>query len=331
MIKNTLFGTSELLKASPERWGFRFAMLAAATFMYMKSGAPLTGFEVVIAALALGIAALIFEYVGAKNMAVSWFERSPGAVFGWSLLWAGAFLFSANNWVGAASDAEAGKATVQKAAYVSYDDSRKSLDVERQRVAAEVKSVADLEAMTWQALPKVGSTAIASSGAAKAILDAAKPGTNRHLQATRAYEDLKARERWGDDLRKARAQLASAREALKSAQDKAEHTKVTSSEDRTDLRMLMKYAGMSADTAGDFQSAIRIAAVSLFISLFAWLHIREAYKGKPRQPWFNWRGAITRARKLWDGTDHTVVNNHYLSTHTIRTDAGMRPVTMQIA
>lgn len=301
--------TVSLIRTSPERWGFRFAMVAAVVFMVMKSGMPLTGYEAMAAGLALGAAALIFEYVGAKNMAVSWFERSPGALFGWGLLWLGAFVFSANNWLGAASDTEAGKAMVQKAAFVSYDDGRKDLEAARKRVKADEDTLEKLKAMTWQPLPKVNGKDIASAEAAKVIMESTREGSTRHTQASIAYADLKQREKWSADIKAAEKQLAEGRDQLRAAQAKASATKVASSEDRSDLRFYTKYASMTPEAAGDFQSFIRIGAVSLFISLFAWLHIRDDYKGKPRRPWisFNVLGLIARIRKAWDGTDHTQI------------------------
>jgi len=305
-IKSTLTNGASRAKVRPEIWGMRLSLVAAACYMFMKSGAPTTGYEAIIAGLALGAAALVFEYVGASNMARSWFERRPAALLGWALLWIGAFVYSANNWLGAASDTEAGKANMQKAAYVSYDDGRKDLTAARDRVAADESTLKQLKAMSWQELPKIAGKPVASAEAARVIMDAAREGSTRHTQAAAAFADLKQREKWGEDIKRAEAQLEISRAALQAAGAKAAATKVTTTEDRTDLHFYKAYFGMSDRTAQDMQAALKIGVVSLFISLFAWLHIGAEYAGKPRQPWFNWRAWIARGRRAWDGTE---VNN----------------------
>lgn len=330
-LKSALTSGASSAKVRPEIWGMRLSLVAAACYMLAKSGVPTTGHEMIIAGLALGAAALVFEYVGAKNMARGWFDRRPAALLGWGLLWLGAFAYSANNWLGAASDGEAGKANIQKAAFVSYDDGRKDLAAARDRVAADESTLKQLKAMSWQELPKIAGKPVASAEAAKVIMDAAKEGSTRHTQAAAAFADLKQREKWAADIKRAEAQLDASRAVLKSAGEKAAATKVTTNEDRTDLHFYKAYLGMNDRTAQDLQAVLKIGVVSLFVSLFAWLHVAEDYKGKPRLPWFNWRGMITRARRLWDGTDHTQHHYHMKTMAMVRGADGIsKPVMMDV-
>lgn len=322
-IKDTVGAVGRSLKTAPEIWGLRLALFAAFCFMLKKSGKPVDGEELsYAAALALGLAALIFEYIAAKRVAHGWFTRSPGALLGWGLIWVGAFAYSANNWIGAAGEREASKGNIQKAAFVSYTDTRNAVDAARDRVASEAASLKQLKTMTWQELPKIGGKPVSSPDAAKTIMDAAKEGSTRWTQAKAAFEDLTERAKWQAKVEKAEAQLAEARTALASVEAKAGNVKTVSNDGRDDIRWYVKYAHMSEETAQDFQSFMTVGVTSLFVSLFALLHVAEAYRGKNLPPWINWRGMLTRARKLWDGTDHT--EHHYHTLHMTMTADGRR-------
>jgi hypothetical protein len=331
-LKNTFDVVGRSLRTAPEIWGLRLALFAAFCFMLKKAGKPADGEELsYAAALALGLAALIFEYIAAKRVAHGWFSRSPGALLGWGLIWVGAFAYSANNWIGAAGEREASKGNIQKAAFVSYTDTRTAVDAARERVASESASLKQLKAMTWQELPKVAGKPIASPDAAKTIMDGAKEGSTRWTQAKAAFEDLTERAKWQQKVEKAESQLAEARRQLSDTEAKAGSVKTVSNDTREDLRWYVKYGHMSAETAQDVQSFMTVGVTSLFVSLFALLHVAEAYRGKQLPPWFNWRGLIVRTRRLWDGTDHTVVVNNMHSAHVIRTANGLTPVVMQHA
>ncbi len=328
-VKDALTGSASRFKAGPEIWGLRLALVAAFCFMWMRSGAPTFGFEQVLAGLALGMAALVFEYIAAKKATLGWINRSPVALIGWGIVWAAAFAYAGNNWLGSASDGEAQKANVQKAAFVSYDDSRKDLSSAREREEQDRKSLHQLESMTWQPMPKIGNQTVMSAAAAKAIMEAAREGSSRYRQAEVAFLDLTERAKWQKNVETAKVQHKASLAALKDAETKASNTKVTTSESRTDLRFYVKYAGFSDDVAQDIQALLKIAVVSAFVTFSAVLATLDANKDVPRKPWINWRGWITRARRLWDGTDHTVVVNRMHSTHVIRTDKGLMPATFE--
>jgi len=327
MIKDTL----KKFQAGPELWGLRLALIAAFCFMWMRSGAPLTGYEQIVATLALGMAALVFEFIAAKKATLGWINRSPVALVGWGFVWLAAFAYAGNNWLGAASDGEAHKSNVQKAAFTTYDDGRKALDAARARVQAEQQSLNQLKAMTWQELPKIAGKPVLSADAAKLIMDASKEGSKRHREAEIAFNDLTERAKWQARVEKAEAQLDNARKALALAENTVSATKTTTTDSRTDLRFYIKYAGMSDDVAQDVQALLKIAVVSAFVTFSAVLATLDANKDVPRRPWVNWRGIITRARRLWDGTDHTVVVNRMHTTHMIRGQDGVaRPATFEV-
>ena len=64
----------------PVKWAIRLSLFAAAIAIWVKSGGPITGYETVLFALAIGFAALMFEYQAAKKMTHGWFDRAPAAV-----------------------------------------------------------------------------------------------------------------------------------------------------------------------------------------------------------------------------------------------------------
>jgi hypothetical protein len=185
--------------------------------------------------------------------------------------------------------------------------------------------------MTWQELPKVAGKPVMSVGAAEELLEAAKEGSTRWTQAKVALADLKERAKWQERVDQAEKQLADARLKLVAAKSAAASVKTVSNDTREDLRWYVKYGHIDNETAQDIQSFLKVGVVSLFVSLFAILHVAEMYRGKELPPWINWRGWITRTRRLWDGTDHTVVHNNVYSTHVVRTNNGLAPVVLQAA
>lgn len=299
-IKQALAGIGGSFN-NPLRWAIRLSLFAAIIAIWVKSGGPVTGFEQILFALSIGMAALTFEYIAAKKMANGWIDRNPGALIGWGVIWAGAFLYSANNWLGVAAEGESAKATAQKAAYMAHDDGRQALDAARARVKSEEASLAQLKAMTWQELPKIKGKPVMSADAAKAIMEASKEGTGTHTQAKAAFADLTERANWQAKVERAEAQLADARSKLAESMSKASTTKVATSTQRADLRVYIKYAKLDEETAEDVQSWLKIGVISLFVSLAAIMTVFESRQNEPRRPWFRWRTAIASVRNAWDG------------------------------
>lgn len=286
---------------NPQKWAIRLSLFAAAIAIWVKSGGPVTGYEQILFALAIGMAALVFEYIGAKKMTNAYFDRSLAGLVGWALIWAGAFLYSSNNWLGVAAEGENAKATAQKASFVSYQDSRTDLDSARARLKAAEATVAEIKAMTWQAMPKVGKDTVMSVDAAQVIIDASKEGTKRWQEATRAKADLAERAKWQGKLETAEREVAAARGDMQDKAKVASTTKATTSDARADLRVYVKYLHMTQETAEDVQSWLKIGVISLFVTLAAVMGVIEQRKDEPRRPWIRWRTALAHVRSAWDG------------------------------
>lgn len=303
----------------PVKWAIRLSLFAAGIAIWVKAGGPVTGYEPVLFALSIGFAALMFEYQAAKKMTHGWFDRAPAAILGWGLIWAGAFLYSCNNWLGAAAEGESAKATAQKASYVSYQDTRSDLTAARERLKAAEATVAEIKAMTWQAMPKVGKDPVMSIEAAQNIIENSKEGSKRWNEATRAKADLEERARWSKKLEAAEAEVKAARSERDARTATASTVKATTSDTRADLRVFTKYLKMDAETAEDVQSWLKIGVISLFVTLAAIMGVIEARKDQPRKPWLRWRTALASVRNAWDGKGIERVEVHKTTTIT---DAG---------
>lgn len=302
-IKDTLAKAGRALE-HPEKWAIRLSLLAAVVAILVKSG--LIDKEhgrsaQIVFALSIGMAALVFEYISAKKMTHGWIDRSLAGLVGWGLIWAGAFAYSCNNWLGVAAEGESAKATAQKAAYVAFTDTRSDLDAARKRVQEDEATVKQIKAMTWQEMPKVKGKAVMSVDAARTLMDNAKEGSTQYTQAKTALEDLTERAKWADKLEKAEARLEEGRKQLTAARSTASSATATTSDQRADLRVYIKYLKMDAETAEDVQSWLKIGVISLFVSLSAILGVLEARSNEPRRPWIRWRSALANVRNAWDG------------------------------
>ena len=330
MIKNTIGGMRRAFD-KPELWLIRCVLVAAVIAVVYYSGDKAKDAPTQAILIFLGLAAGGFHLVGAKKACAAWFNRSIGGLFAWSLVICGAIAWEVNSQMGIASQNQDNLSTIQRTAAVKSQ----TTDAEVNRIAGML--LAKQSESAWKTDP-------GPLGAIQQRIDGAKanrfwdlteqcnapkgPQTRKFCADYRQAEADKAmasrREVLNTEIASLNTELAQARQARMAGPSVA-------SMDRADMRNLKRLTNLSTEDLELSQSLLVVIVMSLFLTVAGWLMKAEEYEGKPRKPWFNWRGYITRIRKLWDGTDHTVVNNHYLSTHTIRTDAGMRPVTMQIA
>lgn len=300
----------------PLIWIIRMVFFAGILAVWMHSGAKPFGFEQLAFSLLLGLAALSFEYLGSTRITRAWFERTPLGVIGWALVWAGAFAYSANAWLGVASEGQATKGAVHKAANFKHVDNR----AERDRLDRDLKAErANIERLRISASYQtvVDGVTLATVDAADAMIDKAK--AHRFWTVTNSCAETR-----GPQTRDfcasyrsavaARANLADAivrKEELKVAEEKvaklepkyekakadAEDTPVVDTAERSDLRMLVRYAAMDSQTAADTQAILKVIVISLFLSLAGFLREAEHHRNKPRKPW----GIGRFLRSLWSG------------------------------
>lgn len=216
--------------------------------------------------LSLGIAALLYEMNSAKAIARAWFNARPGALASATLIWACAFGYSVNNWMGAASESQAEKTNLHRTAFLATGDTRKAV------ADAEAKLARLSEARSLMK-PK---TSVASARATIQTSEAHKSFRStdgcKHTNGpkTRAFCDAYASAiadvvLW-DQLAKQEIALGEAESELTAARSVAGATKVETSESRSDLVILTRYAGMSEADAQIANGLGAIIAISIFLS-----------------------------------------------------------------
>lgn len=309
------------LTSDPLVWIIRMVFLAGILAVWMHSGAPLFGWEQLAFALLLGLAALSFEYLGSTRITRAWFERTPLAVVGWALVWAGAFAYSANAWLGVASEGQAHKGAVHKAANHKYIDSRGEMDRLSKDLKAERANVERLRlAANYQTV--VDGVTLATPDAADAMIDKAK--AHRWWNLTNGCAEPKGKQTsdFCANYRSAvaaKANLLDAitrKEELKIAEDKvkalepkyekakadAASAPVVASTDRDDNRLIRRIGAFDDQTASDVQAVLKVIVISLFLSLAGFLREAEHHRNQPRKPWGVARWFRHTWYSLWHGT-----------------------------
>lgn len=305
--------------ASHDVWAIRLVFIAGLATIFHKAGLPVPYYAAVFA-VCLGVAALLYEMNAATFALRSFWNGRAFSAFGWAFVWAIAFAYSVNQWIGAASENEGAKTNVHQTAYTA------SINVQ-DRVAKTKKEVDRLEGrMSWMDTA-VNGKPVRSVEAAQADLDNAR--ANRFWNLTNECKETK-----GPQTRafcadvaawKSEKSLASERITLKTELDAAKadyneaqlaskNTKVEASFDRKDNLLLTRYGGLKQEDAQALTAVGSIIAISFFISVATMLKELEHLRTQgPRTKIFNIRGLIARARYHWDGTTGT-------NTTTIITD-----------
>ncbi len=287
----------------------RLAGIAALVLIVKKSNLQnisSANWDVVVVAMTLGLVAVVGEYQFARETYRAWREREVPTLLLCSVLWAAAFAYSCNNWLGTASEGQVGKANAQKAAFRTAE----ALRSEKEKAFSEALKAGAAEERIrnerWKPLPKVNGQDIGSAAEAQAILDGQKAKTRfwdltkncteSTGPQTRAFVQVCSEARAAikaDDTRKALEDTHKELIAKKAAADakfeeaKASEGKGPQAEDgeRADLMIYTNWIGVSAQNAVLGQAVGMIAFVSLLLSGLGLLKEREEYAGKPSKPW----------------------------------------------
>lgn len=282
----------------------------------------------------LGIAALLYEMHSAKAMARAWFNAKPGALAAATAIWLCAFGYSVNNWMGAASESQAEKTNMHKAAFLATGDTRKAL------ADAEAK-VARLSDARMLMKPKTSASAaqalVNTSEAHKRFrdTDGCKVTNGKNQRAfCDAYASAVSDVALWDQIAKQEIELGEAEAAAADARKVAAGTKVETSEARSDLVLLTKYAGMSEEDAQIFNGLGAIIAISIFLSFGSMRAELEKLAATGRRRPFNFWLALRRWYcRLMLGREPEnvkVEHNHYgtldgISASRLRQELDRRP------
>ena len=246
--------------------------------------------------VAIGLAALHWEMRYAKKMADAWFNARPGALLGAFCIWAFAFGFALNQWVGAASESQSEKSNLHKAAHTlsqtvtevekaakkRYDDAvavHDRIEGKGQNGAANVKP--------WRSVSD-----------ARAIVDAAKAkwqwesskGCTQEAKNTRKvcaeYRSAKADlDRW-DELATAKKAVGEAEAEWNEARKTMLGTKTEASATRSDMVVFTRFFGMTEEAAQVANGILAIIAISIFLSTGSFsLRLDELKATGRRQKW----------------------------------------------
>lgn len=324
------------LKADPLMWIIRLVALAAFILIWKKSGLITFGWENAAVILILGVAALMAEFYLSRETARAFHERAAASMLMFALLWAGAFAYSVNQWLGVASEGQFEKAGFQQAAFNTTADTRADLELARKALKDQSEITERIKAERWAPLPNVDGKAISSGTEAKAIFDGLKAQTRLWnltdgctksagsttkafvktcSEAKAAMAASEKREAMAGAYQEASKLLAQREAEYRAASSKSSSAPVVTSATRVDLRMYTRYAGLSEEAAMDMQAAGTIIFVSLLLSGLGWLREAKEHRNQPRKPWpFGY--AIRRAiwgDKAYSGSNRTfVVDNEAL-------------------
>ena len=266
---------------NPDRWAIMLALFAGVITIVKKNKSDDILSYSMWFGIALGIAALLYEMSSAKDIIKAWWQGRPGGVVASSIIWAVAFCFSVNNWIGAASEGQAEKTNLHKAAFHQAVDVRKAVtDLEKDLARLEAKH-------DWSKsldAPEAYDSRIAAAEA-DATYEATRKGCrSKCIAKQQLAASLKAERANAIDRAETAEEIKAVKTKLDSARSIAATTKTETSEARTDLRHLTKYADLSEENAQILSGLFSIVVVSIFLSFGSMrAQVEECRKAGPRQ------------------------------------------------
>lgn len=283
------------LLANPDLILVRLVILAAviAVCYYGKDRAK-DPFQLAVLTL-LGLAAVGFEYRGARAMTRAWIERKAGGVLGWGAVWAVAVAWSLNGALTVAASSQDALSAARLDGHTQHQDVRGAVT----RANAEVDRLQKkLDALSGIA---INGRPVTSIGDAEALMAKAKahrfwarteqctktmgPDTRRFCEEYRAAEGAKAtaidRGTTEEEMRIAQERLASARKA-------ATGVVAVTTATRADVNFWQARLGASTQDVEFGQALLATIVLSGFLSLAGLLVESEEHRNTPRKPWVNW-------------------------------------------
>lgn len=248
--------------ANPDAWALRLVFFAGFITILKKAGVHIPEYMVLFG-VTLGLAALLYEMSASRAAVRAWWEGRPGAMLWSGVIWAVAFGFSINNWIGAASEGQVEKTNTHKAAFHQAADIRNTIkDLEGQ---LEIKT----KSVDWSKTLEAPDAYDAKIKAAEddAAYEATRNGCrSKCIAKQQVAASLKADKKNAVNRMETQEEIKVLQVKLDEARGKASNTKMEVSEERSDLLILTKYAGMSEEGAQIFNGLFSIMVVSIFLS-----------------------------------------------------------------
>lgn len=282
-------------------WAIRLVFFAGIITILHKAGVQNVGFGIppyaVVFAVCLGVAALLYEMNATTYALRSFWNGKFVGTLGWSFIWVVAFAYSMNQWVGAASENEGVKSNTHKAAFVQFADVRDELDAAKKEAARleermKLKPLRNAE----QAQAAIDNARAHKFWTSTDGCKATKGPQTRQFCSD--YASAVADKAGSTEMLTVAEELKQANARLAKAQGTAGKTKAETSEARTDLLILTKYAGMNEEDARTLNALGSIIAISIFLSIATALreleHLRTTQKRVPMFPLRQWYAALYR-------------------------------------
>ena len=248
--------------SNPDRMAIWLVLFAGVVTILKKNGVHIPEYMMLFG-VALGIAALLYEMSAARAMMRSFWEGKGFSLMCNSLIWAVAFGFSVNNWIGAASEGQAEKTNLHKAAFTATQDTRKALK-DAEDTLARLNGKFD-----WSKSLDAPESYDARIEAAEADakFEATRNGCkSKCIAKQQLAANLKAERANAIDRAATAEEIKVAEKKVAEARQLATSTKVETSDERSDLLILTSYAGMTEQAAQIFNGLFSIIVVSIFLS-----------------------------------------------------------------
>ena len=287
--------------SNPERWALHLVLFAGVITILKKNATDDVWAYAMWFGGALGIAALLYEMTASRGLIRAYWEGRAGAMLWCTVIWAVAFGFSINNWIGAAAENQAEKTNVHKAAFLQSDSVQKSVkDLERQLTRLEAKH-------DWSKnvdAPEAYDDRI-KAAEADATYEATRNGCkSKCIKKQQLAASLKAERAIAIDRATTAEEINGVKTKLEEARKVASSTKVETSEARNDLLFLTKYAGMTEENAQIFNGLFSIIVVSILLSFGSMrAELEELRKHGPRKPFGILTNLWRKFYRVWKGTE----------------------------
>jgi len=273
--------------SQPERWALYLVLFAGVITIIKKNATPDYFSYAMWFGIALGLAALLYEMTASRGIVRAYWEGRAGAMLWCGMIWAVAFGFSVNNWMGAASENQAEKTNLHKAAFSATVDTRAALK-DAEETLARLKGKFD-----WSKSLDAPESYDARIEAAEA--DAAYESTrggckSKCIAKQQLAASLKAERANAIDRAATAEEIKIAERKVEAARAVASNTKVEVSDKRNDLLVLTRYAGMTEESAQIFNGLFSIMVVSILLSfgsMFA--EVEQLRKSTERRPFGFWQ------------------------------------------
>lgn len=280
------------------KWAFRLVFAAGVATVLKKAGLDIPQYAVFFAA-ALGIAALMYESTASRDMLRAFWHGRPVSAACALLVWACAFGYSINNWVGVASENQAEKTNIHKAAFNASSDTRKAvtdLEADLTRLTGKYDWTKNLDAPdAYEARIKTAES--------DASYEATRNGCkSKCIAKQQQAANLRAEQANAKDRAVTAEEIKGTQAKLDAARAVATNTKVENSVARNDLLILTTYAGMTEQSAQIFNGLFSILVVSLFISFGSMrAELDELRKEGPRRKLHLFARLRHMLASMWDG------------------------------